>query len=45
MLESAISRVQAMVNSYRKEALTALNEITNTELKRLLFRVTGRILK
>ncbi|MCG8581540.1 MAG: polyprenyl synthetase family protein [Bacteroidales bacterium] len=45
MLESAISRVQTMVDSYHKEALTTLNQITNTELKRLLFRVTGRILK
>ncbi|WP_430809521.1 MULTISPECIES: polyprenyl synthetase family protein [unclassified Carboxylicivirga] len=45
MLERAIARVQTMVDCFRKEALAALNPITNTELKRLLFRVTGRILK
>ncbi|WP_430936316.1 polyprenyl synthetase family protein [Saccharicrinis sp. 156] len=45
ILEGALVRVQDMVDSYHKEALDLINQITNTELKRLLFRVTGRILK
>lgn len=35
----------AMAEQYHKEALEALRELSNMELKRLLFRVTQRILK
>lgn len=44
-LEEALTRVRQMTEQYHREALDALHEITNTELKRLLFRVTKRILK
>ncbi len=44
-LNSAIKRVESMVDKYHREALLVLNDISNIELKRLLFRVTGRILK
>lgn len=43
-LEKALARVKRMAEAYHREALDALREITNTELKRLLFRVTKRIL-
>lgn len=43
--EKALERVNQMVEQYHREALDALHEVTNTELKRLLFRVTKRILK
>ncbi len=44
-LEKALEQVRQMVEYYHKEALEALHPITNVELKRLLFRVTQRILK
>jgi geranylgeranyl pyrophosphate synthase len=43
-LNEAIRRVNQMVEQYRSQALEALREITNSELKRLLFRMTKRIL-
>lgn len=43
--DKALERVSQMAEQYHREALDALHEITNTELKRLLFRVTKRILK
>lgn len=43
--EKALERVSRMAEQYHREALDALHEITNMELKRLLFRVTKRILK
>ncbi len=45
LLSKAIERVKQMAQTYHKEALQALHEISNIELKRLLFRVTKRILK
>jgi geranylgeranyl pyrophosphate synthase len=45
LLDKALDRVKNMAETYRREALDALHEITNVELKRLLFRVTRRILK
>ncbi len=42
--EKALERVSRMAEQYHREALNTLHEITNTELKRLLFRVTKRIL-
>lgn len=43
--EAAIEQVRQMAEHYYKEALNALHEVRNMELKRLLFRVTQRILK
>jgi geranylgeranyl diphosphate synthase type II len=45
LLSQALANVQEMVEQYRRQALQALEEIKNVELKRLLFRVTKRILK
>lgn len=45
ILEKAIQLVQQMVEQYRREALLALEDIQNIELKRLLFRVSKKILK
>ncbi len=45
LLEGALGQVGQMVEQYHQEALDSLHEITNIELKRLLFRVTKRILK
>ncbi len=44
-LQQAISRVKGMAALYHRMALEALQDIDNTELKRLLFRVTKKILK
>lgn len=43
-LEKALDRVQQLAEQYHQEALEVLHGITNMELKRLLFRVTQRIL-
>ncbi len=45
LLSKAIKQVQSMVEEYHKQALDIINEISNIELKRLLFRITQRILK
>lgn len=45
LLNTALTQVQAMVEDYRKQALDVIDEISNIELKRLLFRVTKKILK
>jgi geranylgeranyl pyrophosphate synthase len=45
LLRQSIGEVREMAESYRKTALDALDGVTNIELKRLLFRVTKRILK
>ncbi|MDH6358469.1 polyprenyl synthetase family protein [Parabacteroides sp. PF5-9] len=45
LLQEAIEEVKQMSKQYNKQALEALQEIGNMELKRLLFRVTKRILK
>lgn len=45
LLEQALEHVKEMAEYYHKEALEVLHEITNIELKRLLFRVTKRILR
>ena len=44
-LEKALVRVREMAVQYHKEALNTLHNITNVELKRLLFRATQRILR
>jgi geranylgeranyl pyrophosphate synthase len=44
-LRQALDRVGKMAELYRREALDSLHEIRNVELKRLLFRVTQKILK
>lgn len=45
LLDKALDTVRDMAKKYHREALDALHEIANVELKRLLFRVTQRILK
>lgn len=45
LLQAAINRVEQMAEVYRKETLQALQDLSNVELKRLLFRVAKRILK
>ena len=44
-LDEAIKTVNVMVEDYRGQALQAVEEIKKVELKRLLFRVTKKILK
>ena len=44
-LQDAVNKVRRLAEHYRKEAIEILNSVTNVELKRLLFRVTNRILK
>ncbi|MDR2938031.1 MAG: polyprenyl synthetase family protein [Prevotellaceae bacterium] len=44
-LEKALERVQKMAEQYHTEALATLREVANVELKRLLFRLTQKILK
>lgn len=43
-LQQALDEVKKMAETYHQQALSFLREITNVELKRLLFRVTERIL-
>ena len=43
-LQQALERVQALVEVYYQEAIGSLYYLKNVELKRLLFRVTERIL-
>lgn len=45
LLNKAISQVKQMVSHYHMQALDTINELTNSELKQLLFRVTQKILK
>lgn len=45
LLQRALERVGQMAETYRQAALASLHGITNVELKRLLFRVTERILE
>jgi geranylgeranyl pyrophosphate synthase len=45
ILQDALHQVQQMVEQYRCAAFEALRDVTDVELKRLLFRVTKRILK
>ncbi|MBQ1665616.1 MAG: polyprenyl synthetase, partial [Bacteroidaceae bacterium] len=44
-LKKARQRVQDLADEYHREALASLEHIQNVELKRLLFRVTHKILK
>lgn len=44
-LDNALQQVKQMAKQYHQNALNALHNLTNIELKRLLFRVTKRILK
>lgn len=44
LLQLALAEVREMAESYHQQALSFLREISNVELKRLLFRVTERIL-
>ena len=45
LLDKAIARVSEMVEDYKQQALDSLYPLKNIELKRLLFRVTKKILK
>lgn len=44
LLDRVLERVKEMAQEYRARAVEELESITNMELKRLLFRVTARIL-
>lgn len=45
LLQEALNRIKEMAQQYYISALESLHEITNVELKRLLFKVTRKILK
>ena len=45
LLDSAITKVSELAESYRQQTFDSLIPLKNTELKRLLFRVTKRVLK
>jgi geranylgeranyl pyrophosphate synthase len=44
-LAAAEAHVRTLIASYHRQALEVLDELSNIELKRLLFRITQRILK
>ena len=44
-LQNALNTVRDMADDYRNQAIIALDALDNVEMKRLLFRVTERILK
>lgn len=44
-LQQAIQQVRDLAESYHQQAIASLNALDNSEMKRLLFRVTERILK
>jgi geranylgeranyl pyrophosphate synthase len=44
-LQKAVQRVRDLAEDYRQQAIASLNRLDNMEMKRLLFRVTERILK
>ena len=44
-LTQALDEVRALAESYRKKSVEAVEQIRNVELKRLLFRVTAKVLK
>jgi geranylgeranyl pyrophosphate synthase len=44
LLQKAIDRVKALSEEYHQQAIDSLNALDNAEMKRLLFRVTERIL-
>ncbi|MDR0796275.1 MAG: polyprenyl synthetase family protein [Tannerella sp.] len=45
LLKQAMERVTAMAETYKQQTLDHLSSLQNVELKRLLFRVTKKILK
>lgn len=45
LLDAALTKVAALAYEYHQKALAVLNEVGSIELKRLLFRVTKRILE
>jgi geranylgeranyl pyrophosphate synthase len=45
LLQKATKHVTSLAETYRQQALASLNTLHNTEMKRLLFRLTERILK
>ena len=45
LLEQAMARVAALAETYKQQALDSLAPLKNVELKRLLFRITKKILK
>ena len=45
LLQNALKKVRSMADDYRNKAIDALDELDNIEMKRLLFRVTERLLK
>lgn len=45
LLDEAIARVEEIAAEYHQRALNVLEAVTNVELKRLLYRLTAKILK
>jgi geranylgeranyl pyrophosphate synthase len=45
LLRKAVERVTALAGDYHRQALASLSALHNMEMKRLLFRLTERILK
>lgn len=45
LLDEALERVEQMAVEYRKRSLDILEAVSNVELKRLLYRLTAKILK
>jgi geranylgeranyl pyrophosphate synthase len=45
LLRKAIERVSVLAGAYRRQAIASLSGLHNMEMKRLLFRLTERILK
>jgi geranylgeranyl pyrophosphate synthase len=45
LLRKAIERVSVLAEAYRRQAIASLSRLNNMEMKRLLFRLTERILK
>ena len=44
-VEQAVRRIRQMYEHYRKATIRSLRDVENSDLKRFLFRVTGKILK
>jgi len=44
-LEQALTRISAMAEAYKQQALDSLTPLKNAELKRLMFRITKKVLK
>ena len=45
LLEKAMTRVASLAETFKQQALDSLSPLKNADLKRLLFRITNKILK